>query len=247
MLVWGGLANFESPVPGVVPTPLGSGAIWQPATTPDTPSTWLPLPAADQPQARSHHTTVWTGEEFIVWGGCKTVDMSGACIAPLNDGARFNPSTMTWKPIARVNGSFTPAARAGHHAFWTGSVLIIWGGDGVNGPESSGAIYSPALDLWFPMAEQGAAGRRDANVAWRGDRMIVWGGAGADPREVHEYFPPTSSQLEFGGHWSVSRLNQAPEATTFGTFLWTGKSVLHWGGVTMDEEYPSIGARFLSP
>ena len=63
---------------------------------------------------------------MIVWGG------NGENFDPLNTGARYNPGLDTW---TTTNPTSAPSARAGHTAVWTGSEMIVWGG------ETSGPTY----------------------------------------------------------------------------------------------------------
>ena len=44
----------------------------------------------------------------------------------LNTGGRYNPSTDTWIATSTINA---PDGRTGHTAVWTGSEMIVWGGD----------------------------------------------------------------------------------------------------------------------
>jgi hypothetical protein len=72
------------------------------------------------PAARKSPTSVWTGDEMIVWGG----ESGGS--STLNTGARYNPSTDTWTPMTTLNA---PTARISHTATWTGTEMVVWGGD----------------------------------------------------------------------------------------------------------------------
>src|SRR5438876_470989 len=47
----------------------------------------------------------------------------------------------TWTPTSITNA---PDARAGHTAVWTGSEMIVWGGNELN----TGARYNPSTDSW---------------------------------------------------------------------------------------------------
>ena len=83
--------------------------------------TWTSVTTNGAPQYRTNHSAVWTGNEMIIWGG------SGYGVGTdMNDGARYNPSTNTWKLLPTVDLS----ARIYHTAIWTGSEMIIWGGTG---------------------------------------------------------------------------------------------------------------------
>ena len=55
---------------------------------------------------------------MIVWGGLGT--------NYLNDGGRYNPTTDTWTAMS-TNGA--PGGRIYHTAVWTGSEMIVWGGE----------------------------------------------------------------------------------------------------------------------
>ncbi len=57
LLVWGGRAQAD-------PSTLGDGAAYAPML-----DQWEPLPTAGAPSARSSPRSVWTGREWIIWGG----------------------------------------------------------------------------------------------------------------------------------------------------------------------------------
>src|SRR5947208_3570111 len=50
----------------------------------------------------------------------------------------------TWRPNA-------PDGRQGHTSVWTGSEMIVWGGQGVGGYLNTGGRYNPATDNWLTM------------------------------------------------------------------------------------------------
>ena len=60
---------------------------------------------------------------MILWGGI----VSGPTF--LNSGGRYNPGADSW--IATTTTS-APGARAGHTAVWTGSEMMVWGGQGAS-------------------------------------------------------------------------------------------------------------------
>jgi N-acetylneuraminic acid mutarotase len=98
-----------------------------------------------------------------VWGGD---DGSG----PVASGARYNPVTDTWSPMQDA-----PIVRGGHTAIWTGTEMIVWGGELFDPP---GAAYNPAHDTWRSIATDSApSGRADHTAVWTGSEMIVWGGS----------------------------------------------------------------------
>ena len=140
--------------------------------------TWLG-PTEVEPQARSHHSAVWTGTEMIVWGGVYGggTEWFGSGQYPLASGGRYDPALDSWTQTS-LEGA--PARRAQHSAVWTGSEMIVWGGrseiDSV--VYDDGFRYDPANDAWTPIAREGAPAARWAHsVVWTGSEMIVWGGA----------------------------------------------------------------------
>src|SRR2546429_1178986 len=87
------------------------------------------------PSPRWGHSAIWTGSEMIIWGG-RQFGMGNN----LNTGARYNPVTDTWTPIATNNA---PAARMGHTAVWTGTEMIVLCGTPFS---QAGGRYNPNTD-----------------------------------------------------------------------------------------------------
>ena len=121
-----------------------------------------------------------------------------------------------------------PTERSKHTAVWTGSEMIIWGGEisygtaGVN----SGGRYNPATDTWRSTSTTGAPnGRYDHTAVWSGSEMIVWGGY--NPNGVFNtggrYNPVTDS-------WRVTSITGAPSERSGQTAVWSGSEMIIWGG-----------------
>ena len=87
-----------------------------------------------------------------------------------------------------------PSARCNHTAIWTGSEMIVWGGNFNN---NTGGRYNPVIDIWVATTTSGApSGRYDHTGIWTGSEMIVWGGNGADsPDYVGAYYPYDEDKL----------------------------------------------------
>jgi hypothetical protein len=103
-----------------------------------TPSTdsWLPTAEAGAPSARSNPHAAWTGSRLLVW--------SGAAPGPLGypgeivgDGALFDPATDGWTPVSTAGAA--SSLQRGAASVWTGSELIVWGGEGA----AVGARFTP--------------------------------------------------------------------------------------------------------
>lgn len=133
---------------------------------------WSTLPAA--PIApRDGASVAWTGSELLVWGG-----FSGDQIQELyGDGAAFTPATGRW----RLLPDSPLAPRMGQTTVWTGSQMLIWGGDTRVGATASqaagdGAAYDPATNSWSLLPPAPISPRADAIGVWTGAEMIVLGG-----------------------------------------------------------------------
>jgi hypothetical protein len=68
-----------------------------------------------------------------------------------------------------------PDSRELHTAVWTGTEMIVWGGD-VN--FDTGGRYNPSTDSWIATSTTNAPTARADHIAvWTGTEMIVWGEA----------------------------------------------------------------------
>jgi N-acetylneuraminic acid mutarotase len=215
MIVWGGYG------PG---TWTNTGGLYDPAT-----DSWTATRAdATAPEARSIHTAVWTGREMIVWGG-------GTIVPPprtMNSGGRYDPATETWTPTP-VEGA--PAGRWRHTAVWTGSEMIVWGGD-ASGVSNTGGAYDPGTNSWrWTSTLLAPAPRVDHTAVWTGGEMIVWGGV----TDV----PLSGTRLSSGGRydpvldsWRATRDDATtPRARAGHSVVWTGGRMIVWGGAERDD------------
>jgi N-acetylneuraminic acid mutarotase len=125
MVVWGG--NFWDGIQHY----LNTGSRYNAVT-----NSWTATSMANAPTGRDFHAAVWTGRQMIVWGGTDSVSGSG-----LNSGGRYNPNTNSWAATSITNA---PTGRRLPTAVWTGSEMIVWGGDigyGVH-PDTGGRYCS---------------------------------------------------------------------------------------------------------
>src|SRR5205823_10998772 len=91
-------------------------------------------------------------------------DPSGGCIDD------------TWTP---TNITGAPDGRVSHTAVWTGSEMIVWGGDNcfLSCDVNTGGRYNPSTDSWTTTSTTNAPdGRHNHTAVWTGSEMIVWGG-----------------------------------------------------------------------
>lgn len=209
MIVWAGRGDIYE----------NSGARYDPQA-----NAWSPISAASGLEGRSRHTAVWTGDEMIVWGGWSSDGGSTF----YNNGARYNPSTDNWQGISSVSA---PTARRYHSAIWTGDEMIIWGGgpNGAGNMTQTGGRYNLTSDTWTATSTASAPSRRVSHTAvWTGQDMIVWGGIFSDG--FQEYFDSGGVYNPVTNAWTPTSLINVPRGRMNHSAVWTGESMLIWGG-----------------
>ena len=130
----------------------------------------------------------------------------------------------TWTATSTTNA---PAARFGHTAVWTGSEMIIWGGQDDNLQYlNTGGRYNPSTDSWAATNTTTAPDGRGGHTAvWTGSEMIVWGGVtdNSYANTGGRYNPGTDS-------WTSVNTANAPSERAGHTAVWTGNEMIVWGG-----------------
>jgi hypothetical protein len=224
LVVWGGL--------GASDTKLGNGGMYDPAT-----NTWSSVNAAGAPPARFLHGATSTGSEMIVWGGNDGLDWR-------NDGARFSPAagpTGVW--LATTPPSGAPQGRERATTEWTGKELLIWGG-WFGGPYlADGGLLDPASGTWTSTSNASAPSPRAEHASvWAGDHLVVWGGCTADMcaevlADGGQFVPAPD-----GGTWYPAEAQAALAGRRNATAVFTGESVIVWGGRTDKSTRTDSGA-----
>src|SRR4051794_40042442 len=64
----------------------------------------------------------------------------------------------TWTPINTIN---VPTARFNHTAVWTGTEMIVCGGESDTGRTNTGGRYNPSTDTWTATSTTNAPSGRD--------------------------------------------------------------------------------------
>ncbi len=213
MIIWGG--NDSSGY-------LSDGVKYAPAA-----DLWTTIATTDQPCSRAKHSAIWSdsAKAMIIWGGVGTV-------APgtYNDGAKYEPLYDSWTQLSTTDA---PTARGLHKAIWTGTEMIIWGGDSFD----TGGKYNPSTDSWTATSTTGAPGPRCRHtVIWAVNnatttptinKMLVWGGDTGDKNACYNdggiYDPDTDSWLGLGDTYGI-------DERAYNTAVWTGTEAIYWGG-----------------
>ncbi len=225
MIVWGGERKDPPFEPSVYER---NGAAYDPVA-----DEWTLLSTlGDLPSSRMNHSAVWTGSKMIVWGG----ESNGVYFY---DGAIYDPATDRWTAMDMADPD-APAARAGHKAFWTGSEMIVWGGENsTTNALGDGALYDPEspANPWRPISSANQPSPRTSFAAvWTDAEMIIWGGHDdTDINDGARYNPLTDT-------WQPTAASGAPPPRRGRLAVWTGQLVFVLSGVKDIE--PVIGSLY---
>jgi len=127
-----------------------------------------------------------------------------------------------------------PSVRVSFTSVWTGSEMIVWGGEYYTATGStvalgSGASYEVAGYAWTSLPTSGAPSARSGHFAvWSGNEMIVWGGRDVSSNVVWNggrYRPSTKT-------WAAVTSTNAPSARYGHSVVSTGSEMIIWGGYT---------------
>ena len=186
---------------------------------------WQPRWSADQtpPIGRLYTTGVWTGSELLVWGGSYNNPSIGQ--VAVRNGGCYNPTSNVWTLMTSTGA---PGARRNHTAVWSGTEMIVWGGERETStnPLNDGGLYNPNSNSWRSMTGTGAPSARiNHSAIWTGTEMIIWGGYanGVSLNTGSRYNPLTNT-------WTATNLAGAPLPRTGHTAIWTGSEMIVWGG-----------------
>lgn len=189
---------------------------------------WTPMDSSGAPGGRGTYSAVWTGAKMIIWGGYDDT-------AYLSTGGIYDPSANanSWVP---TNNADAPSARYNHAAFWTGSKMIVWGGQstGVNpgGVFNDGALYDPSAGptgTWTTMNTIGAPQKGNLRFSvWTGSEMIIFGIStdGLNTPYGGIYDPSTGPS----GTWRTMDTTSAPVGGR--AAVWTGDRMIVVGLVS---------------
>ncbi|MDI1443903.1 hypothetical protein [Polyangium sp. 6x1] len=207
MIVWGGYSTNGT---------VNSGAQYRPDT-----NTWTALPTMNAPAARIRHTAVAGSGYMVVWGGTSETHQA------LQSGARYHIATKSWSATPTMGA---PIPRTQHSATWTGDHMVVWGGMDFFDWFADGATYSPSANQWTAKTSNtNAASPRESHTAvWSGSEIFVWGGWNGGPYlDTGGIFAPAGGAQ---GTWSSMTTTGAPSARRAHVAVWTGSSMVVWGG-----------------
>jgi hypothetical protein len=150
-------------------------------------------------------------------------------------GARCPLPCNSFGGVTAMARSGMPDPRQYHTAVWTGSQLVVWGGQLAEplrtgtACTATGARYAPATDTWTPVnAAGGPAARCKHAAAWLGNRMFVAGGEAdtathAAAAGSYDYDPAADGWTSRGDPGGAFTTDTAAAVTTdTHLFVWGG-------------------------
>lgn len=206
MLIWGGHNGDGLLADGAALDPVGGS--------------WTALPTLNAPEARRKAGAVWAGDRLIIFGGeSASGDLGTGAMLPFTGGV----TPGAWQALS-ITGA--PSGRSGHSAIWTGTSLLVWGGESGGTPLGDGAELDPVHNTWTTLPSAGAPTARFGQVTvWTGAEMLVFGGdGGAGSLASGAAYNPTTRQ------WRPLSGNGSPLARSEGAGVWTGNELLVFGG-----------------
>ncbi|MDQ6764479.1 MAG: dockerin type I domain-containing protein [Verrucomicrobiota bacterium] len=190
-------------------------------------------------------TITWRKESLESWLADAEHEMPTVIVAPL---AAYTLPPISEEAGGCANDSWMATAIQGtgrdrHTAVWTGSEMIVWGGEvALNVFSNTGARYNPSTDSWAATSTVNApSNRADLSVVWTGTEMILWGG---DTPGV--YFNSGGRYNPASDSWTPTSVANAPHARENQTAVWSGSEMIIWGGYYYDgsDHYVNTGGRY---
>jgi hypothetical protein len=166
---------------------------------------------------------------MVVWGGGTSESTA------LNTGGRYRVATNSWSATSMT---FAPAGANLSTAVWTGSLMIVWGGEVSGRSVLGGSRYNPATNQWLGIAWWNDEVSMGHTAIWTGSRMIVWGGQNNNwvYRSHGGLYDPVADTWT-----SVSTGPNVPNPRRDHSAVWTGTEMIIWGGYAIGS---SLGARY---
>jgi hypothetical protein len=248
---WGGYSQATTPYATLTNT----GAVYDPVA-----DHWQPMSTAGAPATRLiDRNAIAVGGRLLVWGGVRATypgyqimpnDPAAAALtaapglvcpdwAPENcsfgDGALYDPAADRWTPVSH---SGAPTARRNHLMVWTGTRVLIWGGEHyvaqpvggpINGELLDGALYDPATDSWTPTAPAPALAAYPAlSVIWSGGLMYMRDST--FPQNPTYTYDPANDQWATAQSGPIPMMPGRANGPQSPTVIWTGSSWIAFGG-----------------
>lgn len=195
---------------------------------------WQTVSSENSPSPRFGATAVVVGNRAIFWGGCARQGVFRCAEYPAG-GAIFDFDTETWEPLPAPEFS----GRTGHTMSVIGRYVVIWGGEGADGPRTDGLLLDSETHEWFPLQGPEACHGHAAVVI--GNEIVFLGGEGGSAlrlrfrnpaHEPHAVWAPLAADNPAPMRTGLSAVPSPAGALVWGGFggnqFWSHLSELRW-------------------
>ena len=216
LVVWGGIDQDGLPI----------GGIFDPKT-----KQWDDMVAYDSeaPRKIAGHSVTWVGDnKVVVWGGYEGVSGSDRNVS--NSGAIYDIGARSWSTMPDSRSSNVPSKRAGHQAIWSGTKLFVFSGGGVSSQRqltSTGGLFDLSRGEWTTEGAEMVMERVGHTVTWNGFEALVYGGKS---NRLRTYFSEVFRFNPDNKRWAGVSSRFRPESRWYHSAVWTGSSLIIWGG-----------------
>jgi N-acetylneuraminic acid mutarotase len=137
--------------------------------------------------------------------------------------ARFNPATNSWQKLTNLPAGLL-TAKDKPTFLWTGTELLIWGGNGAN----DGYRYNPNTNSWTTMSSTNAPVPRNFYVScFTGTELIIWGGSDANTAVALN----TGARYNLASNtWTAMTTTNAPAFLFGASAIKDGNAMYVYGG-----------------
>lgn len=165
-------------------------------------NSWRMLASAPMAH-RFEAASVWTGTEWLIWGG-------GSDTTNFADGVAYDPVTETYRPLAE-----SPLSARVVSGVWTGTEMVLLAGSSGGNAESDGAAYNPVTDTW--RTTKPGFGHPGFVPVWTGSLIIQFAKGGA------VWYDPANDE------WGSGDMTFGEIPHDGGAPVWTGSQVVLLG------------------
>jgi N-acetylneuraminic acid mutarotase len=167
LFVWGGQSREGA---------LSDGAVYNPEK-----EIWANLVADNSgPSARAGHTALMVNHRLVIWGGKGNNEATGDGFMFVidRDTTDFEKSGQEVKgEWVKLSASGAPSARFDHSVEWTGTEMLIFGGETILGVSNTGFAYDILKDSWRSLTTKGGVTARTKHTSeWTGSQLVIFGG-----------------------------------------------------------------------
>lgn len=227
VLIWGGLASDDS-------GNSVAGAILNYQTGKEE-ERWTPIYDTNALVRTGGHSTTFVGKDMVlIWGGYDDKKKLS------NEGATYNFKTKKWLPMSNLEA---PTARYNHTAVYSSHGVIVFGtkqkASGRDFLHGSGGFYdvhSNKENKWTKISSQSATERSDHTAVWTGKEMMIFGGKAVVGSRGTLFNNVSLFNPNNSGWTSITPNNIGPELVYGHSAIWTGYSMIIWGGETKNKD-----------